>query len=126
MNTAVSSSLNSPFDAKVKHRTIDVDGIAIFYREAGARDAPTVLLLHGFPSSSHEFRHLMPALADKFRLVAPDLPGFGFSAFPDRTRFPYSFDGFANLIDAGHWALETHTSEVIGLVRDFLIRHLTE
>lgn len=100
MNAAVSSSLNFPFDAKVKHRTIDVDEIAVFYREAGARDAPTILLLHGFPSSSHEFRHLIPALADKFRLVAPDLPGFGFSAFPDRTRFPYSFDGFAKLIDS--------------------------
>ena len=67
------------------HRTTKVDGINIFYREAGPRDAPVVLLLHGFPTSSHMFRNLIPALADRYRVIAPDYPGFGQSDMPDRT-----------------------------------------
>ena len=67
---------------QVFHRTLDVDGLEIFYREAGPQDAPTVLLLHGFPTSSHMFRHLIPALADKYHVVAPDYPGYGNSAAP--------------------------------------------
>lgn len=85
--------------SKVHHRTIDVDGVRVFYREAGQRDAPAVLLLHGFPSSSHMFRHLMPALADRWHLVAPDYPGFGASEFADARRFAYSFAAYARLID---------------------------
>lgn len=81
------------------HHTVDVDGIRVFYREAGRRDAPAILLLHGFPSSSHMFRHLIPALADRFRVVAPDYPGFGYSAFPDRRAFSYSFESYARLVD---------------------------
>jgi pimeloyl-ACP methyl ester carboxylesterase len=84
----------------VRHRRIEVEGIEIFYREAGRRDAPALLLLHGFPSSSHMFRHLIPALADRYRLVAPDYPGFGHSAFPDRRGFDYGFASYARLMAA--------------------------
>lgn len=84
---------------KVHHRTIDVDGVRVFYREAGPRDAPTLLLLHGFPSSSHMFRHLMPALAERWHVIAPDYPGFGASEFPQRERFEYSFASYARVID---------------------------
>jgi pimeloyl-ACP methyl ester carboxylesterase len=81
------------------HRTAVVDGIEIFYREAGAADAPVVVLLHGFPSSSHMFRKLIPALADRYHVIAPDYPGFGQSAMPDRKDFTYSFAKFAELAD---------------------------
>ena len=81
------------------HRTATVDGVEIFYREAGAPDAPVVLLLHGFPTSSHMFRNLIPALADRYRVIAPDYPGYGQSGMPDHTRFAYTFDHFAELID---------------------------
>lgn len=84
----------------VRHRKARVRGLDIFYREAGRADAPVLLLLHGFPASSHMFRHLIPALADRWRLVAPDYPGFGYSDFPDRERFAYSFAGFAELMAA--------------------------
>jgi pimeloyl-ACP methyl ester carboxylesterase len=94
------------------HRTAVVSGIEIFYREAGPADAPVVVLLHGFPSSSHMFRKLIPALADRYRVIAPDYPGFGQSAMPDRTEFAYSFAKFAELTDgllaqlgATHYAL---------------------
>lgn len=82
----------------VKHRRISVDGLDIFYREAGPKEAPALLLLHGFPTSSHMFRHLIPALATQYRVIAPDYPGFGFSAFPDKSRFPYSFAAYAELM----------------------------
>ena len=80
-------------------RTVDVDGLNIFYREAGPRDAPALLLLHGFPTSSHMFRNLIPALAETYRVIAPDLPGFGFSDAPDRTNFSYTFENLATVID---------------------------
>jgi len=76
-----------------------VDGSNIFYREAGPKDSPAILLLHGFPSSSHMFRNLIPALADRYHVVAPDLPGFGFSDAPDRKQFPYTFERLAKVID---------------------------
>jgi pimeloyl-ACP methyl ester carboxylesterase len=76
-----------------------VDGSKIFYREAGPKNAPTILLLHGFPASSHMFRNLIPALADRYHLVAPDLPGFGFSEVPDRKQFRYTFEHLAKAID---------------------------
>jgi pimeloyl-ACP methyl ester carboxylesterase len=76
-----------------------IDGSKIFYREAGSKTAPTILLLHGFPTSSHMFRNLIPALADRYHVVAPDLPGFGFSDAPDRKRFPYTFENLAKVID---------------------------
>jgi len=71
------------------YKQVIVDSSGIFYREAGPKDSPTILLLHGFPTSSHMFRNLIPALADHYHVVAPDLPGFGFSDAPDRKRFPY-------------------------------------
>src|ERR1700756_4403339 len=83
----------------VRYRTIDVGGIRIFYREAGAEDSPALLLLHGFPTASHMFRDLIPRLADRFRLVAPHLPGFGQSAMPSRDSFQYTFDHLARIID---------------------------
>ena len=83
----------------VAYRHAVVDGIKIFYREAGRADAPALLLLHGFPTSSHMFRDLMPLLAERYRVVAPDLPGFGFSDAPDADSFTYSFDNLAKRID---------------------------
>ena len=77
-----------------------VDGSKIFYREAGPKDSPTILLLHGFPTSSHMFRNLIPAQADRYHVVAPDLPGFGFSDAPDRKQFRYTFEQLAKAIDS--------------------------
>jgi pimeloyl-ACP methyl ester carboxylesterase len=93
----------------VTYRKVDVDGIPIFYREAGPKEAPTILLLHGFPTASHMFRDLIPRLADRFRLVAPDLPAFGQSDMPARGVFTYTFENIANAID--------RFTEVIGLTR---------
>jgi len=84
---------------RTSHRFADVDGRKIFYREAGADTSPALLLLHGFPTSSHMFRDLIPALADDYYVVAPDLPGFGFSEAPDRAKFRYTFDHLADVID---------------------------
>ena len=81
------------------HRKITIDGVGIFYREAGPAAAPVVLLLHGFPTSSHMFRNLIPALADRYHVIAPDYPGFGQSDMPDRTTFAYTFDRIAELVD---------------------------
>jgi pimeloyl-ACP methyl ester carboxylesterase len=93
----------------IAYRTADVDGYEIFYREAGDRSKPTLLLLHGFPTSGHMFRDLIPLLSDRFHLVAPDLPGFGRSALPARGQFTYSFDNLAKVIG--------RFTEVIGLDR---------
>ncbi len=83
----------------IHYRTANVDGFNVFYREAGPADAPKLLLLHGFPSSSHMFRDLIPLLADRFHIVAPDLPGFGLSDMPTRETFGYTFDHLADVID---------------------------
>jgi pimeloyl-ACP methyl ester carboxylesterase len=93
----------------VTYQKVDVDGIGVFYREAGAKDAPTILLLHGFPTAGHMFRDLIPQLADRFRLVAPDLPGFGKSDMPAPDTFTYTFENIANVID--------RFTEIIGLPR---------
>jgi pimeloyl-ACP methyl ester carboxylesterase len=82
------------------YKNVIVDGSKIFYRETGPKDSPTILLLHGFPTSSHMFRNLIPALAGRYHVVAPDLPGFGFSDAPDRKRFPYTFEQLAKTIDS--------------------------
>ena len=82
------------------HKTIEIDGLDIFYREAGPKDAPNVLLLHGFPTSSHMFRNLIPALSDKYHIVAPDYPGYGNSSMPALGEFEYTFDRMAQIIEA--------------------------
>src|SRR5215468_7521342 len=83
----------------VFYRTLNVEGLGIFYREAGPRDAPTVLLLHGFPSSSHMFRNLIPMLADAYHVVAPDFPGYGESSAPSVDDFEYSFERLATVTE---------------------------
>jgi pimeloyl-ACP methyl ester carboxylesterase len=85
--------------AQTHHRTVSIDGVNVFYREAGPADAPAVVLLHGFPSSSNMFRNLIPALADRYHVIAPDYPGFGHSDVPDRGQFRYSFARFADITD---------------------------
>ena len=98
--TATADDSNSSSKStQVFHRTVNVEGLDIFYREAGPKDAPTVLLLHGFPTSSHMFRDLIPALADKYHVVAPDYPGFGSSSAPSVDEFDYSFDNLANIME---------------------------
>ena len=87
-------------------RTVAADGVNIFYREAGAPDAPVMLLLHGFPSSSHMYRDLIPLLATKYRVIAPDLPGFGFTAVPAERNYSYTFDNLAATVEAFVQALD--------------------
>ncbi|HEY2466509.1 MAG TPA: alpha/beta hydrolase [Terracidiphilus sp.] len=86
-------------ESRINYRTVKVDGLNIFYREAGPKNAPTVLLLHGLPSSSRMFQPLLARLADKYHLVAPDYPGFGHSDWPDPKQFDYTFDHIARIID---------------------------
>src|SRR3954470_19883935 len=81
----------------ISYHTIDIGGLNIFYREAGPSDAPTMLLLHGFPSSSRMWEPLLPLLADKYHLIAPDYPGFGHSSAPPPTAFDYTFDNLARV-----------------------------
>ena len=90
--------MNTNAQTQTTHRTTDIDGLQIFYREAGPKDAPHVLL-HGFPTSSHMFRNLIPALADRFHVIAPDYPGFGYSSMPAPADFEYTFDHLAEVID---------------------------
>jgi pimeloyl-ACP methyl ester carboxylesterase len=91
------------------HRTVDVEGVKIFYREAGDPNAPAILLLHGLPSSSHMFRGLIPLLSDRYHVVAPDYPGFGFSDAPDRARYDYTFENVSRTM--------TRFTEQLGLTR---------
>jgi pimeloyl-ACP methyl ester carboxylesterase len=85
---------------KIAYRQVQAGGLNVFYREAGTPGLPKLLLLHGFPSSSHMFRDLIPQLATEFHIVAPDLPGFGRTEMPARDKFAYTFDNFANVIEA--------------------------
>jgi pimeloyl-ACP methyl ester carboxylesterase len=94
---------------KIHYGKADLDGLKVFYREAGRADAPALLLLHGFPSAGHMFRDLIPALSDRFRIVAPDLPGFGQSDIPPRDKFSYTFDKLAEVVE--------RFTEIIGLAR---------
>jgi pimeloyl-ACP methyl ester carboxylesterase len=93
----------------IKYRTVGVDGLDVFYRESGPAGGPNLLLLHGFPSSSHMFRDLIPSLADRFRVIAPDLPGFGRTSMPPREKFKYTFDNIARVMG--------RFTEVVGLDR---------
>jgi pimeloyl-ACP methyl ester carboxylesterase len=93
------ATLSPTAAVQVRYQRTKVDGIEIFYREAGPKDAPVLLLLHGFPTSSQMFRDLIPRLADKYHVVAPDYPGYGYSEMPDRAKFSYSFDNYANIVD---------------------------
>lgn len=93
----------------VHFNTVDVDGLKLFYREAGDASRPTVLLLHGFPSASHMFRDLIPKLADNYHVVAPDLPGFGMTEQPARDRFAYNFENITNVVD--------RFTEILGLTK---------
>ena len=97
METVTARTTNQP--ARVRYRDARVAGLDIFYREAGPKDAPTLLLLHGFPTSSQMFRNLIPALADQYHVVAPDYPGYGHSSMPSRDTFAYTFDNLAQVID---------------------------
>ena len=83
----------------VRYKTVKIEGLDVFYREAGNPNNPTILLLHGFPTSSHMFRDLIPQLADEYHLVAPDYPGYGQSSMPSVDEFEYSFDNIANIVD---------------------------
>lgn len=96
--TSAITAATDAASAQVRYRTAKIDGVELFYREAGPRDAPVLLLLHGFPTSSHMFRDLIPRLADRYRVIAPDYPGFGYSAMPDRSAFAYTFDNYARIV----------------------------
>ncbi len=100
---------NFPSVPTTTYRTVSVDGLKVFYREAGNPQSQAMLLLHGFPTSSHMYRELIPALADRYHVVAPDLPGFGFTEAPDRKTFKYTFDHLAEVIE--------RFTEVLGLSR---------
>ena len=97
MNPGATNEL--PIPRTSIHR-VEADGVKIFYREAGPTDAPVLLLLHGFPTSSFQYRELIPRLADRYRVLAPDLPGFGFTEIPAERRYQYTFDGLARSISA--------------------------
>jgi pimeloyl-ACP methyl ester carboxylesterase len=96
---AAPAPVSAPVPPTVHYRYATVDGVKMFYREAGPADGPVVLLLHGFPTSSHMFRNLIPALANRYHVIAPDYPGFGQSDAPDHTRFTYSFAHYADMVD---------------------------
>ena len=97
--TYIDSSARAENAPGVSYRTVTIDGVDIFYREAGDPDRPTILLLHGFPTSSHMFRDLITELADEYHLVAPDYPGYGFSSMPAVDEFDYSFDNVAEIME---------------------------
>ena len=84
---------------QVHYQTAKIDGVDVFYREAGPRQAPVLLLLHGFPTSSHMFRDLITRLDDQYHIIAPDYPGYGYSGAPDHTQFAYTFDNYASIVD---------------------------
>ena len=99
MSNTITQAISTTSTPTVFYRTLNVEDLEIFYREAGPPDAPTVLLLHGFPSSSHMFRNLIPVLADKYHVVAPDFPGYGESSAPSVNDFDYSFEGLTTVTE---------------------------
>lgn len=92
--------MNTPASSVIRYQFVEADGVRVFYREAGSPELPVLLLLHGFPSSSHQFRELIPLLAERFHLIAPDLPGFGFTEVPAERDYRYSFDALAQTLGA--------------------------
>ena len=98
--TAISTAAAENHQAKVTYNRAEVGAHEVFYREAGPKTAPSILLLHGFPTSSHMFRDLIPHLASNYHVIAPDLPGFGFTTSPARGEFKYSFESLADVIEA--------------------------
>src|SRR5262245_743569 len=113
--SAQSKQEEHPMDYPTFYRTISIDGISIFYREAGPKNATTILLLHGIPSSSRQFESLFTRLSDRYHLVAPDYPGFGHSDWPDPKKFAYTFDHIAEIMN--------RFTETIGLSRYTLYMH---
>jgi len=97
--SAAPEAANVASTAAVSYRSVKIDGLNVFYREAGPADAPTILLLHGFPTSSQMFRNLIPQLADRYHLVAPDYPGYGQTDMPPMDKFTYSFDSLSQVVD---------------------------
>jgi pimeloyl-ACP methyl ester carboxylesterase len=99
--TSTRTAMVSNIEPKnIEHKSQEVSGLNIFYREAGNRTAPHVVLLHGFPTSSYQYRHLIPLLSDKYHVVAPDLPGFGLTVVPDSAKFEYTFENITNVVGA--------------------------
>src|SRR5579883_1856976 len=105
--TTNSQTKDKGMQQQVFYRTVKVDGLSVFYREAGSKDAPAILLLHGLPSSSRMFEPLFSRLSDRYHLVAPDYPRFGHSDWPDPKKFAYTFDRYARIV--------THFTEALGL-----------
>ena len=108
--------------ARVELNTIEADGVKVFYRSAGPPTAPVLLLLHGFPSSSFQYRELIPLLAPKFRVLAPDLPGFGFTEVPVERKYQYTFDNLSLTIEAFLGALNVDKFSVY--IFDYGVRTL--
>ena len=112
MDSVISAEAMRGFMQSTRYRSVKIDGLSVFYREAGRKDAPTILLLHGLPSSSRMFVSLFERLSDRYHLVAPDYPGFGHSDWPDPKQFAYTFDHIAEVM--------IHFTEAIGLSRYLL------
>jgi pimeloyl-ACP methyl ester carboxylesterase len=108
---------NGPMDQQVFYRTVKVDGLSIFYREAGPKAAPTILLLHGLPSSSRMFQPLLTRLANTHHLIAPDYPGYGHSDWPDPKQFDYTFDHIASVVD--HFTVKLSLSRYTLYMQDY-------
>jgi pimeloyl-ACP methyl ester carboxylesterase len=100
MTSSSASPAREKSVSRASFRTVEADGVQVFYREAGPADAPVILLLHGFPSSSHMYRELIPRLATRYRVIAPDLPGFGFTTVPEARNYVYTFDALARTLEA--------------------------
>jgi len=111
----MSTAIAPPETVAARYNTVTIQGIDVFYRDAGAQDAPVLLLLHGFPTSSNMFRNLIPRLAKSFRVIAPDYPGYGFSGTPDRKDFHYTFENMTNIVEelTTHLALDNYALYVM-------------
>lgn len=117
---------NNATDSNVRFNYEQVENVNIFYREAGSKNAPTILMLHGYAASSFMWRDVIDALSDDYHVTALDLPAFGFTESPAREDYEYTLIPKAEIhfFDTGHFALETHQSEIIPVIKDFLQRNL--